>query len=47
MIFLKTTANRVDELMERLRAEHSYDTPAVVAVPIVSGNASYLSSSLV
>jgi periplasmic divalent cation tolerance protein len=42
MVVLKTTAGRVDQLIDRLRAEHSYDTPEIVAVPIVSGNPAYL-----
>ena len=42
MVLLKTTANRVEQLIDRLRAEHSYDTPEIVAVPIVSGNPAYL-----
>jgi periplasmic divalent cation tolerance protein len=42
MVVFKTTARRVDQLIERLRAEHSYDTPEIVAVPIVSGNPAYL-----
>jgi periplasmic divalent cation tolerance protein len=42
MVVLKTTAGRVERLMERLRAEHSYDTPEIVAVPIVSGDPAYL-----
>jgi periplasmic divalent cation tolerance protein len=42
MVVLKTTAARVEQLIESLRAEHSYDTPEIVAVPIVSGNPAYL-----
>jgi periplasmic divalent cation tolerance protein len=42
MVLLKTTASRVEQLIERLRAEHSYDTPEIIAVPIVSGNPAYL-----
>ncbi|MDQ6742687.1 MAG: divalent-cation tolerance protein CutA [Candidatus Dormibacteraeota bacterium] len=42
MVVLKTTAGRVDQLIDRLRAQHSYDTPEIVAVPIVSGNPAYL-----
>jgi periplasmic divalent cation tolerance protein len=42
MVVFKTAANRVEQLIERLRAEHSYDTPEIVALPIVSGNPAYL-----
>lgn len=39
---LKTTAARFDELRRHLEREHSYDTPEVVATPIVGGSAAYL-----
>jgi periplasmic divalent cation tolerance protein len=42
MVLLKTTAARVDQLIRRLRSEHSYDTPEIVAVPIVAGHPAYL-----
>ena len=42
MIFMKTTAAHVDELVTRVQAEHSYDTPEIVATPIVAGNPGYL-----
>jgi periplasmic divalent cation tolerance protein len=42
MVVLKTTAGRLEQLIQSLRAEHSYDTPEIVAVPIVSGNPAYL-----
>jgi periplasmic divalent cation tolerance protein len=42
MVLLKTTAARVDQLIQRLRSEHSYDTPEIVAVPIVAGHPAYL-----
>ena len=39
---LKTTAARFEELRAHLEREHSYDTPEIVATPIVAGAASYL-----
>ena len=39
---LKTTAARFDELRGHLEREHSYDTPEIVATPIVAGNTAYL-----
>ena len=42
MVVMKTTTDRVEQLIDRLRAEHSYDTPEIIAVPIVSGNPAYL-----
>lgn len=42
MVLFKTSAERAPQLVERLRAEHSYDTPEIIAMPIVSGNPAYL-----
>lgn len=39
---LKTTTARFDELRGHLEREHSYDTPEIVAVPVVGGSAGYL-----
>jgi len=39
---LKTTAARLDELRAHLEAEHPYETPEIVATPIVGGSAAYL-----
>ncbi len=39
---LKTTAARLDELRAHLEAGHSYETPEIVATPIVGGSAAYL-----
>jgi len=38
----KTTEALFDALRVRVRALHSYDTPAIVAWPIVAGDAAYL-----
>ena len=42
-VFLKTPADRYDELAAYLAERHSYDEPEIVATPIVSGSASFLS----
>jgi periplasmic divalent cation tolerance protein len=39
---LKTTAGRLDELRAQLESEHSYETPEIVATPIVGGSPAYL-----
>jgi periplasmic divalent cation tolerance protein len=39
---LKTTAARFDELRAHLEHEHTYETPEIVATPIVAGGAAYL-----
>lgn len=42
LLIAKTTANSFDELEKRVRDLHSYDTPEIVAVPIVAGSDPYL-----
>jgi periplasmic divalent cation tolerance protein len=42
MLVAKTAAERLTELVERVRAEHSYDVPEVVATTIAGGNPAYL-----
>lgn len=39
---IKTTADRVAALTERLKGWHSYDLPEIVATPIVGGSTEYL-----
>jgi periplasmic divalent cation tolerance protein len=39
---LKTTAARFEELRAHVEAEHSYDTPEIIATPIVAGSPAYL-----
>ena len=42
LLLVKTTRARFEELEREVRALHSYDTPEIVAVPIVAGSAAYL-----
>lgn len=39
---LHTRASLVPAIIERTNAEHSYDVPCVIAVPISQGNPAYL-----
>ncbi|WP_338017994.1 divalent-cation tolerance protein CutA [Streptomyces taklimakanensis] len=41
-VWLKTTAARYDALEAHLRAAHDYDTPEIIAIPVVRGGADYL-----
>ncbi|MFE3829024.1 divalent-cation tolerance protein CutA [Streptomyces sp. NPDC059092] len=41
-ILFKTTADRYDALEGHLRAAHDYDTPEIIATPVVRGSAEYL-----
>ncbi|ABZ93208.1 divalent-cation tolerance protein CutA [Leptospira biflexa] len=40
--FLKTTAEKSDSLMQRIKELHSYDTPCIVVWPILTGDKDYL-----
>jgi periplasmic divalent cation tolerance protein len=39
---LKTTAARVPALTSRIRELHPYETPEIIALPVVEGNPAYL-----
>ncbi|HEY8450272.1 MAG TPA: divalent-cation tolerance protein CutA [Bacillota bacterium] len=40
--FAKTTRDRVDDVIRRVRELHSYQVPAILALPVLAGNAAYL-----
>ncbi len=42
IVVFKTTVERFDELAEFIIDQHSYDTPEIVALPVVAGSADYL-----
>jgi len=42
ILLLKTTEENVEKLIARIRALHSYENPAIIALPITSGSKSYL-----
>jgi periplasmic divalent cation tolerance protein len=42
LLVAKTTRSKFEELEREVRALHSYDTPEIIAVPIVAGSAPYL-----
>ena len=39
---IKTAADRVVALTDHLKAQHTYDVPEIVAVPITGGSVEYL-----
>ncbi|MEU5717394.1 divalent-cation tolerance protein CutA [Streptomyces sp. NPDC020403] len=41
-VLFKTTTERYDELEAHLVAAHDYDTPEIIATPVVRGSAGYL-----
>jgi periplasmic divalent cation tolerance protein len=42
LLLAKTTRAKFAELEREVRALHSYDTPEIIAVPVVDGSAPYL-----
>lgn len=42
LLIIKTTASRLADLTERLRALHPYELPEVIAIPVIGGNEGYL-----
>lgn len=42
LLIIKTTAEQLPRLKERLRAIHPYEVPELIALPIVAGNEAYL-----
>jgi len=43
LLIAKSTRTNFDELEAAVRAMHSYETPEIIALPIVAGSQSYLS----
>lgn len=42
LLIAKTTTTKFAELEKEVRALHSYETPEIIAVPIVAGSSPYL-----
>lgn len=42
LLLAKTTRNNFAELEREVRAIHSYETPEIIALPIVAGSQAYL-----
>jgi periplasmic divalent cation tolerance protein len=42
LLIVKTTAGKFAELEREVRALHSYETPEIVAIPILTGSQPYL-----
>jgi len=43
LLIAKTTTAKFAELEREVRALHSYETPEIIAVPIIAGSSPYLS----
>ena len=42
LAIMKTTSDRLDALIARLRGLHPYDVPEIIAVPVAGGHTAYL-----
>ena len=42
LLLAKTVRSKFDELETEVRALHSYDTPEIIAIPILAGSTPYL-----
>jgi periplasmic divalent cation tolerance protein len=42
MVLFKTTADCFEDLAAQITEQHSYDTPEIIATPVVGGSADYL-----
>ncbi len=42
LLIVKTKASLLDEIVESVKELHSYDTPEIIALPIIGGNQDYL-----
>lgn len=42
LLIIKTQYSLLDSLIARIKALHTYDTPEIIAIPIVGGYAPYL-----
>jgi periplasmic divalent cation tolerance protein len=42
LLLVKTARSKFDDLEREVRALHSYETPEIIAVPIVTGSSPYL-----
>lgn len=42
ILLLKTTEEKVEKLISRIRELHSYENPAIITLPVEKGSESYL-----
>jgi len=42
LMIAKTTSEKFEGLQNQVRAIHSYETPEIVALPVIAGSADYL-----
>ena len=42
LLIAKTTRDKFDDLEREVRALHSYETPEIIALPIIAGSTAYI-----
>lgn len=42
LLIVKTTKERVDEVIKAIKSVHSYETPEIIALPVIDGYLPYL-----
>ena len=42
ILIAKTKAENIDKIIKRVKEIHSYETPAILAIPIIEGSKDYL-----
>lgn len=42
LLIMKTTTDKIDDVVRRVQDLHSYDVPEVIALPIIGGHEGYL-----
>ena len=43
LLVIKTKASLLNEIVNQIKAAHSYEVPEIIAMPIIGGNEEYLS----
>ena len=42
LVFMKTTSDKVDDAVARIKQIHTYDIPCVTVLPVLGGNQDYM-----
>jgi len=42
LLIVKTKSGNIDKIIKRVKEIHSYETPAILAVPLIEGSKDYL-----
>ena len=42
VLIAKTTVNRVEDLIDKVKSVHSYDCPCILSIPVEAGNPDFM-----